>query len=193
MTPPWRVERVVSRCRELVNVPVEANLLQTLALVLQRLDLVIEGLAFDIIVICLGCLGGLGSFLENGTKGLLGKLLSETRYESRKFGRRRRDTLNGAQSRILHVSGRSDALRDFRGDLRRRRILQASLDVSKEVQHELDGLVDTITFMRILNALVEVQQQARNARVRVDVVPVALRQDLVILYDAGFPGGGYVT
>jgi hypothetical protein len=53
--------------------------------------------------------------------------------------------------------------------------LQASLDVSKEVQHELDGLVDTITFMRILNAIVEVQQQAHNARVRVDVDPVALR------------------
>jgi hypothetical protein len=33
--------------------------------------------------------------------------------------------------------------------------------------------------MRILNAVVEVQQQARNARVHVDVVPVPLLQDLV--------------
>jgi hypothetical protein len=59
----------------------------------------------------------------------------ETRYESREFGRRRRDTLNGAQARMLQVPGRSDALRDLRGDLRRRLILQASLNVSKEVQH----------------------------------------------------------
>ncbi len=152
-----------------------------------------EGLAFDIIVICLDRLGGLTSVLENRTKGLLGNLLMETRYESRDFGRHRQDPLNGAQSRILQVSGRSDALRDLRGDLGRRRILQASLDVSKEVQHELDGLVDTIRFMHILNAIVEVQQQAHNARVRVDVDPVALRQDLVILSDASFPGGGCVT
>ena len=176
-----------------INVPVKANLLQTLALVFQGLNLVMEGLAFDIIVICLGRLGGLSSVLENRTKGLLGNLLMETRYESREFGRRRRDTLNGAQSRILQVFGRSDALRDLRGDLRRRRILQASLDVNKEVQHELDGLVDTITFMRILNAIVEVRQQAHNARVRVDVDPVALRQDLVILSDPDFPDGGCVT
>jgi hypothetical protein len=71
--------------------------------------------------------------------------------------------------------------------------LQASLDVSKEVHHELDGLIDTITFMCILNAIVEVQQQTRNSLVRVDVDPVPLRQDLVILSDAGFPDGGCVT
>ena len=47
--------------------------------------------------------------------------------------------------------------------------------------------------MRILHSIVEVQQQARNVRVRLNVDPVALRQDLVILYDPGFPGGRYVT
>jgi hypothetical protein len=47
--------------------------------------------------------------------------------------------------------------------------------------------------MRILHAIVEVQQQTRNARVRVDVDPVALRQNLVILSDAGSPGGRCVT
>jgi hypothetical protein len=176
-----------------INVPVEANVLQTVALVFQGLNFYIEGLAFDIIVICLGRLGGLSSVLENRTKGLLGNLLMETRYESREFGGRRRDTLNGAQSRILQVPGRLDALRDLRGDLRRRRILQSSLDVSKEVQHELDDLVETITFMRILHAIVEVKQQARNARVRVDVDPVVLRQNLVILSGADSPGGGCVT
>jgi hypothetical protein len=72
-------------------------------------------------------------------------------------------------------------------------MLQASLNISKEVQHELYVLVDSITFMCILNVVVEVQQQARNTRVRVDVVPVPFLQDFVILYDVGFPGGGYVT
>jgi len=142
-------------------------------------NLVIEGLAFDIIVIGLCRPGGLSFFPVNGAKGLLGKLLVETRYEIRKFGSRRRDSLNGAQARGAQVFGCSDTRRDFGDDLRGRRILQASLNVSKEVQHELDGLVDSITFMRILNAVVEVQQQARNARVCVDVVPVPLLQDLV--------------
>jgi hypothetical protein len=45
----------------------------------------------------------------------------ETRYESREFGGRRGNGLNGAQARILQVPGRSDALRDLRDDLRRRR------------------------------------------------------------------------
>jgi hypothetical protein len=36
-----------------VNVPVEANFLQTVALGVQGRNLVLEGLAFDIIVICL--------------------------------------------------------------------------------------------------------------------------------------------
>jgi hypothetical protein len=54
----------------------------------------------------------------------------ETRYKSRELGGRRRDTLNGAQARVLQVPGRSDALRDLRGDLRRRRILQPSLRFS---------------------------------------------------------------
>jgi hypothetical protein len=54
----------------------------------------------------------------------------ETRYESRELGGRRRNTLNGTQARMLQVPGRSDALRDFRGDLRRRRILQPSLRFS---------------------------------------------------------------
>jgi len=67
--------------------------------------------------------------------------------------------------------------------------LQASLDVSKEVQHEFNGLVDSMTFLCILNKFVEVQQQARNAQVRVDVVPVRHLQDLVIFDDVGFPGG----
>jgi hypothetical protein len=170
-------------------VSVETKLLQTVALVFQALNFDIEGLAFDIIVICLGRLGGLSSVLENRTKGLLGNLLIETRYEAREFGGHRGNALNGAQSRILQVPGRSDALRDLRGDLRRRRILQASLNVRKEVQHELDSLVETITLVGILHALVEVQEQARNARVRVDVDPVALRQNLVVLSNAGSPGG----
>ena len=37
------------------------------------------------------------------------------------------------------------------------------------------------------------QQQARNARVRINVDPVALRQDVVILSCADFPGGRCVT
>ena len=37
-----------------VNVPVEAHLLQTVALLFQGLNSDIEGLAFDLIVICLG-------------------------------------------------------------------------------------------------------------------------------------------
>lgn len=176
-----------------VNVPVEANLLQTLAVGVQGRNSFLEVLAFDLIVVCLGCLGGLSSAPENRAKGLLGNLLMETRDESRELGGRRRDTLNGAQARILQVPGRSDALRDLGDDLRRRRILQPSLYVSKEVQHELDGLVKTLTFVRILHAIVEVQQQARNVRVRVDVDPVALRQNLVILSDTGSPDGGCVT
>jgi hypothetical protein len=71
--------------------------------------------------------------------------------------------------------------------------LQASLNVRKEVQHELDSLVETITLTRVLHAIVEVQQQTRNARVRVDVDPVALRQNLVVLSNAGSPGGRCVT
>jgi hypothetical protein len=117
-----------------------------------------EGLAFNIIVIGLDRLGGLSSFLVNGSKGLLDKLLMETRYEIRKLGGRGRDALNGAQTRRAQVFGRLDTRRDLRGDLRRRWILQVSLNVNKEVQHELDDLVDNITFMRILNAIVEVQQ-----------------------------------
>ena len=42
--------------------------------------------------------------------------------------------------------------------------MEAGLNVSKEVQHELDGLVETITFMRILHAIVEVQQQEEDRR-----------------------------
>ena len=67
--------------------------------------------------------------------------------------------------------------------------MQASLDIRKDVQHKLDRLVETITLMRVLHALVKVQQQSRNARVRVDVDPVALRQNLVVLSNAGSPGG----
>ncbi len=67
--------------------------------------------------------------------------------------------------------------------------MQASLNVSKEVQHEFNSLVDSLTIVRILNAIVEVQPQERNARVRVDVVPVALQQDFVIFDNVGFPGG----
>ena len=67
--------------------------------------------------------------------------------------------------------------------------MQASLDISKEVQHEFNVLVDSITLVRILNAIVKVQQQVRNARVRVDMVPVPLQEDFVIFDDVGFPGG----
>ncbi len=84
-----------------VNVPVEAHLLQTVALLFQGLNSDIEGLAFDIIVIRLGRLGSLSAALENRAKGHLGNLLVETRYESRELGGRRRDTLNGAQARML--------------------------------------------------------------------------------------------
>ncbi len=104
-----------------VNVPFETKLLQTVAPVFQGLNFDLECLAFDLIVICLGRLDGLSSVLEDRTKGLLGNLLMETRYESREFGGRRGNGLNGAQARILQVPGRSDALRDLRDDLRRRR------------------------------------------------------------------------
>ncbi len=57
----------------------------------------------------------------------------------------------------------------------------------------MDGLIEAIAFVGILYALVEMQQQALNARVRVDVDPVALRQDVVILSGVGFPSGRCVT
>ncbi len=69
------------------------------------------------------CPDGLSFFPVNGAKGLLGKLLVETRYEIRKFGSRRRDSLNGAQARGAQVFGCSDTRRDFGDDLRGRRIL----------------------------------------------------------------------
>jgi hypothetical protein len=40
-----------------------------------------------------------GSFLVNGTKGLLGKIFMETRYHIREFGSHRRDPVYGDQSR----------------------------------------------------------------------------------------------
>jgi hypothetical protein len=82
-----------------------------------------------------------------------------------------------------------DTRRDFGGDFRGGRVLQASLNVSKEVQHEFNGLVDSITLVCILNTIVKVQQETRNARVCVDMVPVRLQEDFVIFDDIGFPDG----
>ncbi len=87
------------------------------------------------------------------------------------------------------MSGGADTHRDFGGDFRGGRVLQTSLDVSKEVQHEFNDLFDNITLVCILNAIVKVQQQTRNARVRVDMVPFPLQEDLVIFDDVGFPDG----
>jgi hypothetical protein len=148
---------------------------------------------FDLKVIGLYRPGGLGSFLVNGTKGLLGKILMETRYHIREFGSHRRDPLYGSQSRGPQVSGGVDTRRDFGGDFRGGRVLQASLNVSKEVQHEFNGLVDRITLVCILNVIVKVQQEERNPRVRVDMVPVRFQEDFVIFDDVGFPDGWYVT
>jgi hypothetical protein len=77
----------------------------------------------------------------------------ETRYHICEFGSLRRDPLYGAQARGPQESGGADTHRDFGGDFRGGRVLQASLDVNKEVQHEFNGLVDSITLVRILNAI----------------------------------------
>ena len=67
--------------------------------------------------------------------------------------------------------------------------MQLSLNVGKEVQHEFNGLVDSMTLLRILNTFVEVPQQGPNARVRLDVVPVRHLQDFVMFDEFGFPCG----
>ena len=99
--------------------------------------------------------------------------------------------MNGSHVNIDHMFDSSDTSIDFSGNVRR--ILQVILNVEKEVLNEFSGLVDNITFIRVLDVVVKIQQQVGDTRRRVHVTFVREMQDFHMGDHVVFPDGRGVT